>query len=121
MSDGGPETREWRFHGDDMIGIARKVLSYTAGLDQAAFVADDRTYDATLRNLELICEAASRIPDAARAAHPDIPWRLIVATRNRPDMPKVGAKIKTWYLRGNSTYKTRPHAPPFGHGPPSLF
>jgi hypothetical protein len=39
-------------------------------------------YDATLRNLELIGEAATHIPTAIREANPDIPWRLIVATRN---------------------------------------
>lgn len=59
------------------------VQSYTCGLDQAGFVAHGLTYDATLRNLELIGEAATHIPDEVRAAHPDIPWRLIVATRNR--------------------------------------
>ena len=36
-----------------------------------------------MRNLELIGEAATHIPDEVRAAHPEIPWRLIVATRNR--------------------------------------
>lgn len=83
MSDAGRGKREWHFLVDDMIAFARKVQSYTAGLDQTGFVADGLTYDATLRNLELIGEAATRIPDEVRAAHPDIPWRLIVATRNR--------------------------------------
>lgn len=40
-------------------------------------------YDATLRNLELIGEAATHIPTEIRKANPDIPWRLIIATRNR--------------------------------------
>lgn len=75
--------REWRFHLDDMIGFSDKVLVYTEGLDQAGFETSNLTYDATLRNLELIGEAATRIPDAVRARHPDIPWRLIIATRNR--------------------------------------
>ncbi len=35
MSDRGKERREWRIHVDDMIGFARKVQTYTAGLDQA--------------------------------------------------------------------------------------
>jgi uncharacterized protein with HEPN domain len=75
--------REWRFHLDDMIGFAEKVLAYTDGLDQAAFVANGLTYDATLRNLELIGEAATHVPDEIRSAHPEIPWRMIIATRNR--------------------------------------
>ncbi len=44
-----------------MIGFSERVLSYSAGLDQEALVADERTYDATLRNLELIGEAATHI------------------------------------------------------------
>ncbi len=79
MSDG---MREWRFYVDDMIGFAAKVLAYTAGLDQNAFVANALVYDATLRNLELIGEAATHVPDDMRQAHPQVPWRMIIATRN---------------------------------------
>ena len=81
MSD--TSQREWRFYLDDMIDFAGKVLAYTDGLDQAGFVASGLTYDATLRNLELIGEAATHIPDEVRTTHPDIPWRMIIATRNR--------------------------------------
>ena len=76
-------TRAWRFYLDDMIGFAEKVIAYTDRLDQPAFVASGLNYDATLRNLELIGEAATRIPDAVRAANPKLPWRLVIATRNR--------------------------------------
>lgn len=75
--------REWRFYVDDMITFAEKVLAYTESLDQARFVASGLNYDATLRNLELIGEAATHIPDEVRTRHPGIPWRLIIATRNR--------------------------------------
>ena len=81
MSD--PGLREWRFYLDDMIGFAKRTLAYTNDLDQAGFVGSDITYDASLRNLELIGEAATRIPDAVRAAYAAIPWRQIIATRNR--------------------------------------
>ncbi len=82
MSD-APPPREWRFYLNDMISFAEKVVTYTEGLDQASFVASALTYDATLRNLELIGEAARRIPDEIRDAHTEIPWRMIIATRNR--------------------------------------
>jgi len=55
--------REWRFYVKDMIVCAEKVAAYTAGLDQAGFVASGLNYDATLRNMELIGEAATRIPE----------------------------------------------------------
>ncbi|AOV16768.1 nucleotidyltransferase [Acidihalobacter aeolianus] len=81
MSD--TSQREWRFYLDDMIDFAGKVLAYTDGLDQTGFLASGLNYDATLRNLELIGEAATHIPDEVRAAHLEIPWRMIIATRNR--------------------------------------
>lgn len=74
---------EWHFYLDDMIDFAGNVLSYSYGFDQVSFVAGGLTYDATLRNLELIGEAATHIPDEVRSAHPEIPWRMIIATRNR--------------------------------------
>ncbi len=43
--------REWRFYLKDMIGFANKVLSYTSGLDQQAFIAHELNYDASIRNL----------------------------------------------------------------------
>lgn len=80
MSDAA---RDWRLYRDDMLRFAEKVLGYTRGLTQAGFVGNPLVYDATLRNLELIGEAATKIPDAIRQGHPAIPWRQIVATRNR--------------------------------------
>jgi uncharacterized protein with HEPN domain len=76
-------TRDWRLYLDDMLRFAGKVVAYTQGLDQAAFVANSVVYDATLRNLELIGEAATKIPADIRDAWPTIPWRQIIATRNR--------------------------------------
>jgi uncharacterized protein with HEPN domain len=75
--------REWRFYLDDMIGFAEKVIAYTDGLDQENFVTSGLNYDATLRNLELIGEAASNVPDEVRQQYAQIPWRLVVATRNK--------------------------------------
>lgn len=81
MSESSP--REWRFYIDDMIAFAEKVLSYTEGFDQQRFVTSGLTYDATVRNLELIGEAASHIPLSVREQHASIDWRAIIATRNR--------------------------------------
>lgn len=81
MSDAA--SREWRFYLDDMIEFAEKVIAYTEGFDQAAFVAGGLNYDATVRNPELIGEAATHIPESVRAGNPQIPWRQVIATRNR--------------------------------------
>jgi uncharacterized protein with HEPN domain len=78
-----PPRRAWRLYVDDMIRFAERAMAYTNGMDQPAFVSNALVRDATLRNLELIGEAASRVPESVRGAYPDIPWRLAIATRNR--------------------------------------
>ena len=83
MSETG-SGREWRFYLDDMIGFAEAVLAYTDGLDQTGFVASRLNYDATLRNLELIGEAAGNIPETCGPSLPRYPgarwWRHAIAS-----------------------------------------
>jgi uncharacterized protein with HEPN domain len=76
-------SRAWRFYVDDMLAFAGNVMRFTEGLDQSTFEASALHRDATLRNLELIGEAATRIPEDVRQSHPQIPWRKVIATRNR--------------------------------------
>lgn len=66
-----------------MIGFCERVISYTGALNQAAFLANERTYDATLRNLELIGEAATHIPVEVRELHSEIPWNSLIGARNQ--------------------------------------
>ena len=83
MSSPSQVPRKWRFYVTDIIEFAEKVISYTGGKNRAAFVAHALTYDATLRNLELIGEEATHIPNAVQEAHSGIPWRAIIGARNR--------------------------------------
>jgi uncharacterized protein with HEPN domain len=82
MSDAAPP-RAWRFYVEDMVSFIDKALGYMNGVDRASFALDPMRYDATLRNLELIGEAATHVPDEVRTTAPDVPWRLVVAVRNR--------------------------------------
>lgn len=82
MSDASP-VREWRFYVEDMVSFCDKVIEYTRGLDRNSFSADPMRYDATLRTLELIGEAATHVPAEVRATSTGVPWRLVIAVRNR--------------------------------------
>lgn len=75
--------RSWSFYIDDMLLFAHRVAEYTNGLNQRDFEDDNLKFDATIRNLELIGEAATHIPDHVRQLHQDVPWRQIIATRNQ--------------------------------------
>jgi uncharacterized protein with HEPN domain len=75
--------REWRFYISDMIGFCERILSFTQATCRAEFPADAMRYDATVRNIELVGEAATHIPESVRRDHPEIPWRMMIATRNQ--------------------------------------
>ena len=51
-------SRNWELFFRDMLEAAQKVSRYTDGRQFDSFVVDETTYDATLRNLEILGEAA---------------------------------------------------------------
>ena len=55
-----------------MLEFCEKVQSFTDGLDEDEFTSDVRTYDATLRNIQPIGEAATHVPARVRESHSDI-------------------------------------------------
>jgi len=46
------------------------------------FVEDEKTYDAVVRNLEIIGEAAKNVPEDIRVRCPGIEWRKIAGLRD---------------------------------------
>ena len=46
---------------EDMLESVQKIKRYTNELDYEAFLSDDRTVDAVVRNFEIIGEAANRL------------------------------------------------------------
>lgn len=61
----------------------RLALSYAEGVDREAFFQSTQLQDAVIRRLEIIGEAARRVSEEVKAAHPEIPWRLMVGMRNQ--------------------------------------
>lgn len=75
--------REWRFYVEDMIGFCERIQSFTKNVSKEDFVAEQMRYDATVRNIELIGEAATHVPVSIRQTAANIPWRMMIATRNQ--------------------------------------
>jgi uncharacterized protein with HEPN domain len=66
----------------DIRSAIAKIRTYTSGMDRAAFLADPKTVDAVLHNLEIVGEAAKRVPPRLRQLAPDIEWRKISGMRD---------------------------------------
>ena len=68
---------------EDIIENIQSIQTYVAGMDLAAFVSGQKTYDAVERCLERICEAAAKLGELAMLLMPERPWPEIRALGNR--------------------------------------
>ena len=62
---------------------AEYLTSQTPGLSFEAFVANQTLCRAFVRSLEIIGEAAKKVPADLRAQHPDLDWRGMAGMRDR--------------------------------------
>lgn len=67
---------------DIQLSLAR-IDRYTGRLDHQAFLEDEKTIDAVVRNLEIIGEAVRWLPPEFKAQNPQIPWSQIAGMRHR--------------------------------------
>jgi uncharacterized protein with HEPN domain len=57
-------------------------MVYTGSLSKAAFLEDEKTLDAVVRNLEVIGEAVKKLPENLRAKHSAVEWKKIAGLRD---------------------------------------
>ncbi len=76
-----PEGRDLA-HLVDMLEHAKEALEFAGERNLAEYVADRRLQLAVERALEIVGEAARRVTATYREAHPELPWRKVVALRN---------------------------------------
>lgn len=113
MSSATPSSlpeRDSTLYLQDMAEFCDRAMAYIAGHDLASLLADRMRYDATLRNLELIGEAATHVPVEIQRMSADIPWRQVVATRNRLAHAYLGIEPDTvWLILTQSVPALRAH------------
>ncbi len=68
---------------EDIWESIDKIDRYSKGMTQDNFQNDEKTIDAVVRNLEIIGEAASRMPEDFTDQHSKIEWVKIIGLRNR--------------------------------------
>ena len=67
----------------DIQEAARRIEVYTTAMTYEVFLADTRTQDAVIRNLEIIGEATKNLSAELSANYPDIPWKGMAGVRDR--------------------------------------
>ncbi|TRZ50580.1 DUF86 domain-containing protein [bacterium] len=74
--------RDFRLYLDDILEAIHQIRTYLADQGEEAFTKDRKTQDAIIRNLEIIGEAAGKLPDQIQKGEPEIDWRKIKGLRN---------------------------------------
>ncbi len=78
----------------DIIDATRKIDNYTTGMNFEKFRADEKTFDAVLRNLEVIGEAVKNIPEEIKKKYPDVEWQAAAGMRDRLIHEYFGVSVR---------------------------
>jgi len=74
-------SRDWVFCLEDIAECGSRIASYTQAMSLDEFRGNRLVFDAVVRNLEIIGEAAKHLPLSVTAAIPQVEWSRTVAFR----------------------------------------
>jgi uncharacterized protein with HEPN domain len=65
---------------EDIRDNISRAMRFIDGFDLDGFLADDKTFYAATRCLEIISEASRRLPSTFKDRFPDIPWKDVAGS-----------------------------------------
>ena len=75
--------RDYADYLTDIVEAATKAVGFVRGMTFEQFESDDRTLFAVVRALEIVGEAAKRVPESVRARHSTVPWSSMAGMRDK--------------------------------------
>jgi uncharacterized protein with HEPN domain len=67
----------------DILSALDKIERYIREMNREMFLADEKTVDAVVRNLEIVGEAVRQLPSSFKQDRPHISWVEMAGLRNR--------------------------------------
>jgi len=66
-----------------LVDAIERLDGYLKGVDREGFLGSNLLQAGVIREMEIIGEAAKRVGDGFRKAHPDIPWKKMAGMRDK--------------------------------------
>jgi uncharacterized protein with HEPN domain len=75
--------RDYAEYLQDILTAIDEVSEFTIGLTFDQFEADRKTVNAVIRSIEVVGEAARKIPEDLRVRFPEVPWKRMTGMRDK--------------------------------------
>ena len=76
-------TREYSDFINDIVDSVHAIEEFVRGMTFEDFASDRKTIYAVIRGIEVMGEAAKKIPEAVRSEHPAVPWKQMAGIRDK--------------------------------------
>ncbi|HSB68679.1 MAG TPA: DUF86 domain-containing protein [Candidatus Methylomirabilis sp.] len=67
----------------DILDAAQKARRFVEGIEFDSFVANDEKVYAVIRALEIVGEAAKKVPKSVQKRYPEVPWPEVAGMRDK--------------------------------------
>lgn len=74
--------RDYKLYLKDILAASNAILHFIHGMNFEQFCEDDKTVSAVIKKLEIIGEAAKKIPPEIALSNSEIPWKEMAGMRD---------------------------------------
>ncbi len=102
--------RDFTDYVNDIITSFEEIAEFTDNMTFAEFSQDKKTINAVIRSLEVLGEAARKIPEEMRNKIPDVPWDKMTGMRNKLIHEYFGVDLEiVWTVIKDELPPLKPH------------